>query len=158
MTEALVPWLPLLAAGLHIVEEFLFPGGFADWDRAYRPEFAKTITPRFHIIVNGLLLILCYDAGALIDKPAGVALWLTLAALLATNGIWHAMGALRTDRYSPGMITGMGLYVPLAIWGFPYFVLHGRASIPTAIVALLIGASYHLWVGKAIHHWRRKAA
>jgi len=158
MTEALVPWLPLLAAGLHIVEEFLFPGGFAEWDRAYRPEFAKTITPRFHIIVNGLLLILCYDAGALSDKPAGVALWLTLAALLATNGIWHAIGALRTDRYSPGMITGMGLYVPLAIWGFPYFVLRGRASIPTAIAAFLIGASYHLWVGKAIHRWRRKAA
>ena len=76
----------------------------------------------------------------------------------ARHLVWHAVGALRTNRYSPGMITGMGLYVPLAVWGYPYFVLGGRASITTAIIAFFIGASYHLWVGRAIHLWRRRAA
>ena len=158
MTPALIPWLPLLAASLHIFEEFVWPGGFASWDRAYRPEFASTITPRFHIVINGLYLILCYDAGAFFEKPVGPALWLAVVALQASNGVWHAAGALRTDRYSPGMITGMGLYLPLAVWGYPYFVLGGRASLATALVAFLIGASYLLFVGKAIHRWRRKTA
>ncbi|HEX4826519.1 MAG TPA: HXXEE domain-containing protein [Candidatus Polarisedimenticolaceae bacterium] len=158
MTPALIPWLPLIAAVLHIVEEFVVPGGFAAWDRDYRPEFASTITPRFHVIVNALFLILCYDAGAMFGKPAGIALWLTVVALESANGVWHATGALRTNRYSPGMLTGMGLYVPLAVWGYPYLIFGGRASLPTAAFAFLIGISYQLWVGKAIHRWRKRTA
>ena len=45
-------WLfgaPLAAACLHIIEEFFLPGGFADWDRRYRPAFARSITTRFPI-------------------------------------------------------------------------------------------------------------
>lgn len=29
-------WAPLVAATLHIFEEFVWPGGFARWDREYR--------------------------------------------------------------------------------------------------------------------------
>ena len=47
-------WAPLGAASLHIIEEFVYPGGFAAWDRRYRPGMRKSITPRFHIIINGL--------------------------------------------------------------------------------------------------------
>src|SRR5262249_5803750 len=49
-------WAPLCAATLHIVEEFVYPGGFAEWDRAYRPAFRESITPRLHVVVNALLL------------------------------------------------------------------------------------------------------
>lgn len=45
-------WAPLAATTLHIFEEFVYPGGFAEWDRNYRPAVRKSITPRFHIIVN----------------------------------------------------------------------------------------------------------
>ena len=64
-------WAPAGAAILHIVEEFVFPGGFADWDRRYRPGFRKNITPLFHVIINGLLLVTCYDVGALGLTPIG---------------------------------------------------------------------------------------
>ena len=38
----LVSWLPLVAVALHLVEEFAWPGGFADWYRDYRPERAAS--------------------------------------------------------------------------------------------------------------------
>jgi hypothetical protein len=62
-------WAPLGVASLHIIEEFVFPGGFPDWDRQYRPAFRQSITPRFHVIINGLLLLACYDVGALGPSP-----------------------------------------------------------------------------------------
>ena len=59
-----LPWAPLAAAGLHIVEEFVFPGGFAAWERRYRSDIRTSLTTRYLAIVNVLFLILCYDAGA----------------------------------------------------------------------------------------------
>jgi hypothetical protein len=57
-----LPWLPLIAAGLHIVEEFVFPGGFTAWYRSYRRQ-ARRITPRFLVIVNAGLLLACLNIG-----------------------------------------------------------------------------------------------
>ncbi len=89
-------WAPMGAAGLHIIEEFIYPGGFAAWDRRYRPVLSASITPRFHIVINGLLLLLCYNVGAMGGTPIGIATWLTVAALLFSNAIWHVVGAVRT--------------------------------------------------------------
>lgn len=141
----MILWLPLCAVLLHIFEEFVWPGGFADWDRAHRPALRSSITPRFHVIMNGLLILLCLSV--VIDGPtrAGVALWLTLAALLASNALWHAVGTWRTRRYSPGLVTGVLLYLPLACWGFVHFVRSGGASWGTAAAAAVLGGSYHLW-------------
>jgi len=147
-------WAPLIAASLHIIEEFVFPGGFAAWDRGYRPQFRQSIAPRFHIIINGLLLVLCYDAAVAGPTPLGIFLWLTVAALLATNGIWHVYGAFVTRSYSPGMVTGALLYVPMAVLGYVASIRTGTASLPLAGGALALGASYQLWVSRAIHRWR----
>ncbi len=151
-------WAPLVAASLHIVEEFVFPGGFPEWDRRYRPGIRKSITPRLHIIINALLLIACYDAWAWRARPAGAAVWLTVTALLASNAIWHAVGTVKSRSYSPGVVTGMLLYVPLTVYGYLLFLRTGQASPGTAIVAFAIGISYHLWVGAALHKWRMRRA
>ena len=156
-------WAPLVASVLHIIEEFVYPGGFADWDRAYRPEFNQSITPRLHIAVNALLLLAGLQVGLLRDHdveahggavtPAPALAWLTLTALLFSNALFHLKGTVRTKRYSPGLITGLGLYVPLAIFGYIYFVGTHKASLPIALLALAIGGSYHFWA--AMMHRRR---
>jgi hypothetical protein len=150
-------WWPLIAAILHIVEEFVFPGGFADWDRAYRPAYKSSITPRLHIVMNGLLLFACVAAGSAGATPGGVSGWLTLAALLASNAVFHLVGAVRTRRYSPGMVTGLLLYIPMAVYGFAHFLSTHQASTATAVIAAAIGGSYHLWSAMA-HARRAKAA
>ena len=147
---------PLIAASLHIVEEFVFPGGFAEWDRAYRPAYKASITPRLHIIMNALLLFFCLAVAAAGPTPNGVAAWLTLAALLASNAVFHVVGAIKTGRYSPGMVTGLLLYVPMALYGYARFLRAGLASAGTAATAALIGGSYHLWAAAA--HARRRGA
>lgn len=89
-------WAPLVAASLHIGEEFLYPGGFATWYRRYKPGRIASITPRFLVIINGLLLVICYDVGSLGPSPSGVSLWLTVMALLAANAGWHVVGTMKT--------------------------------------------------------------
>ncbi len=153
-------WLyaaPLVAACLHITEEFFFPGGFADWDRRYRPEFARSITSRLHIIVNVLLLVICYDVFATRHMPIGPLLWLSVAAIVFTNALWHLRGAWRTRSYSPGMATGTVLYIPMTIYGYAHFLRARAASPQTALLAFAIGSSY-LLIGPLMHRIRTRSS
>ena len=172
MREHWLWWAPLAAAALHIVEEFLYPGGFAAWDREYRPSIRNSITPRMHLVVNAMLLAGCATVG-LAGMPGGVlpvggyglrsaipgALavpgWLMLAALLFSNAVFHVIGTVETRRISPGVRTGVLLYVPLAVFGYWHFMNVGRASVLTAGLSALLGGSYHLWAELA-HRWRSR--
>ena len=67
MITAVVPWLPLLAASSHMMEEFVYPGGFPAWFRRYRPEGASEITVTKLVVINGLLLLFCLGAAITTD-------------------------------------------------------------------------------------------
>jgi hypothetical protein len=154
--ETLLAWSLLVSAVLHITEEFAWPGGFVRWYRAYRPQFSGSMTTPFFVTVNGLAVALCAIAAAFISSPYGVSLWLTLAALFAANGLFHLRGSVSTHAYSPGMITAVGLYVPIAIYGYVHYIATQRASMGTAIIALLMGASFQFWSNA--NHVRRSRA
>jgi hypothetical protein len=145
-------WAPFIAACVHITEEFFIPGGFEKWYRSYRPDPSR-ITRRFLAIVNGLLLVVCVNIAFLGRIPLGIAYWLAISALLFSNGIWHAWASYKSRSYSPGVVTGMGIYVPLGAYGYVYFVGTGAVSIGTAAIAGLIGGSYQIW--SATYHRRR---
>ena len=106
------------------------------------------------VIVNAGLLVACINVGLLGRNPLGIAYWLMMSALVASNGCWHAWASYKTRSYSPGVITGMGIYVPLALYGYIQFLSSGAAPIWTAAVALLTGGSYHFW-SAAYHGWSR---
>lgn len=148
-------WSLLAAATLHITEEFFWPGGFPNWYKRYRPQVAASMTTRFFVVMNAVLLVACALAGMYGYTPRGVGLWLTLAALLAANAWFHLRGTIATREYSPGLGTGLLLYVPLAIYGYLHAIKTGTASMPTAMVAFVIGCSYQFW-SNANH--RRRAA
>src|SRR5262249_24754730 len=112
------------------------------------------MTPRFMFVVNGLFLAAGFLVGWL--GPAwtrGLSLWLILTALTAGNAVFHLVGVVRLRRYSPGVVTGIILYLPLCAWGYWYFLSHGEASLKFALKCAAIGASYELWT-LAIH-WQR---
>ena len=155
----LVAWSLAAAASLHILEEFVFPGGFKAWWCAYRPETAGSVSNGFLIVINAALLAFSAAVAVAVQAPRGngVAAWLALAALLFSNAIFHLIGAFQSKRYSPGMITGIALYIPIAIYGFAFFLRSGRASILTALGAALIGGSYH-FISFANHRRRTRAA
>ncbi len=147
-------WAPLVAASLHMSEEFLVPGGFLAWYRGYRADPSK-ITRRFLVIVNAVLLIVCCNVGLLGRTPIGIAYWLTISALLCSNGIWHAWASYRSHTYSPGVMTGVAIYVPLAVYGYSQFLRSGAVSIGTAALACVVGGSYPFW-SAAYHGLLRK--
>ena len=146
-------WVPLITASLHIIEEFVFPGHFSEWYVQYKPDIKKSVSKRFLIIINVLLLILCYDVIALRTSQIGIFLWLVVMALLAANGVWHLKGVIKTRSYSPGVVTGILLYLPLAIYGYVFFLQSKQASILTALIAFVIGASYQFW-SNIFHRFR----
>lgn len=144
-----LPWAPLAAACCHIFEEFVWPGGFADWYRRYRPN-ASRITPRMLVIVNIALLAACVNYALLANTQMGVAAVLGISALLCSNGLWHAWASVKTHTVSPGVVTGILLYVPLMIVEFDIYVRTERVSIWVAAIAAAIGGSYHVW--SALYH------
>ena len=150
-------WAPLISVSLHIIEEFVFPGGFSEWYVKYKPDIKKSVTKRFLIIINCLLLTLCYDVGALHATQFGIILWLVVMALLAANGIWHLRGVIKTRSYSPGVGTGILLYLPLAIYGYIFFLQSKQVSILMALIAFVIGASYQFW-SNIFHRVRARIA
>ena len=167
-------WAPLVAAGLHIGEEFVYPGGFADWDRQYRSSIRTSITSGLHLWVNAALIAACITVGlagmpdgtlvigatglrSVIPAALAVPSWLALAALLFSNAIFHLVGTWRTGRYSPGVLTGAFLYVPLAVVGYGHFLATGQVSSIAALVSALLGGSYHLWAS-LMHQWRARGS
>jgi Protein of unknown function with HXXEE motif len=153
----LLLWASLLAVTAHLVEEFVFPGGFLAWHRRYRPEHAASITPRFAIVVNGLLLflLLAIDINGP-SSPIGIFQWLTLAALLITNAAFHIRAVINTRAYSPGVVTAAFLYVPLGVYGYYWLLRTGAAPVGMAAVALVLGGSYP-FVSTVLHRMRSAA-
>lgn len=149
-------WLPLLAVAAHLVEEFAWPGGFARWYRAYRPERASSVTTALLVTVNAVLVVIACVPPLLARTAAGAGWWLVVAAVGAANACFHLWATARTRTYSPGVVTGALLYLPLAALGVANLVVPGRANLLTVAQAVAAGIGYHLW--SAWNHRRRAAA
>jgi hypothetical protein len=154
LSDAVLSWAPVVAASAHIFEEFAFPGGFSDWYRRYKPDAAVSFTPAFALGVNALFVLACLALPWLGSSPRGIALWLTLAALLVANACFHILGTIRTHSYSPGIITALVLFIPLAVYGYVHFLQSRQASVGTALSAVLLGGSFN-FISAALH--RRRA-
>ena len=153
ISPMLIRWLPLAAVLLHLFEEFVWPGGFAEWYRWYRPERAASVTTRFLVWINVLFVLMALIPVAMGFRPYGVAFWLVVASIAAANGAFHLWAVLRTRRYSPGVVTGCILYLPLAVFGFVYFWRAGLANVALLLQAAIIGPAYNVYA--AWNHRRR---
>ena len=156
MSPGVIRWLPLIAVALHLGEEFVWPGGFAQWYRWYLLDIAPSITTGFLVRINALFVAMAIIAGALGFSAYGVALWLVVASIAAANGVFHLWAVMKTKRYSPGVVTGVLVYLPLTAFGFYYFWSEHLAGTGVLIQAALIGPAYHVY--SAWNHRRRARA
>jgi len=130
----------VVAAVIHVLEEYAYPGGFSDWMRSLNPRFAPWITARFAVIINGLFLLLCVMGAMVASK--GLVFSLSVASLLFFNGLIHIAGAIRVKRYAPGVVSGVLLYVPLSLYAFYLFASAGRLTLAGGVMAGLLGVLY----------------
>ena len=103
MPLPLLAWSLTLAALLHIFEEFVYPGGFKAWWSAYRPEIATSVTNRFLVIINVVLVLFSANVALAAQAPKGngVAAWLALAALLQATRFSTLSGPFRPSDTLP---------------------------------------------------------
>ncbi len=144
----LLAWFLPVAFGLHLMEEFVFPGGFREWNMAYKSIFADALTPSYLIKINliGGLASIFAPLGVFNYMGAysfgGVRCLLLLMALFGNNAWYHVRGSILTKKYSPGMITGIFLYVPLLLISYFYFIKTGAVGLFSAIICLILGAFF----------------
>src|ERR1700754_278265 len=105
----------LLAAAimLHVTEEFLFPGGFIEWYQEWIPSKTKGARPGYLVWINTLMIGVCVIPVWFGTDPHGVGVWYTIAAIGGANAVFHIVGVFRLKKYSPGVVTGILLYLPL---------------------------------------------
>jgi hypothetical protein len=148
-----IAWMPLIAVLFHLVEEFVWPGGFKEWYRAFRPERASSVTTQFLVYINAVLILIAVLAGMLGSRTYGVAFWLIVASIGACNAGWHAWATIVRNDYSPGVVTACVLYIPLAIFGFVHFSRSGIVPPHVVIQAAVVGPAFLFF--SAWNHRRR---
>jgi hypothetical protein len=102
-------WLFPISYLVHIAEEYW--GGFPAW------------IARFWGVESSLSNFLSWNGGALVMMTIGVALtlktksyrWLLVSfgTVVLINGLVHAGASVLTRSYSPGVISGLLLFIPL---------------------------------------------
>jgi len=130
---------------MHVTEEFLFPGGFIEWYKEFRPALASGIKPGYIVWINALMIGICNVSLYLGPTSHGATIWYTVAAIGAINACFHIIGVFSLKKYSPGVVTGVLLYLPLFIYGTWYLLSSGDLSIAKLVIDLAIAIGYHLF-------------
>jgi len=138
------PWTLVLpvAYGVHLLEEWYGGEGILEWTARLTGEpMAETV----FFLLNGLTLPLFVITTvlAVAFRPLR---WIPISwgALLLVNGVLHALGALATASYFPGIVSGLSLYVPLGVMALRDG--RRRESRSTFRWAVALGVGYHVLV------------
>lgn len=132
--------LLLVTYALHIVEEYTF--GFPAWAEAHTGlAFTSEVFLRLNAMFFGVMA-----AGVVAGLLFTPAQWLVvpLGTAVLINGTGHLVASLITWSYSPGLVTGTLLWIPL---GFR-IIRAARQLWPSAgvIAGILFGAGLHILV------------
>src|ERR1700754_4536117 len=130
---------------LHVTEEFLFPGGFIEWYQELVPSKTAGIRPGYLVWINTLMIGVCVIPAAGAAAGTNFIAWYAVAAIAGANAIFHIAGVVKLKKYSPGVVTGVLLYLPLACYGTWFVLSTGAISFIRVIVILAIAVGYHIF-------------
>jgi hypothetical protein len=139
--ESNIFWYLTAASGAHVVEEYLWPGGFLESAKEIAPGAFEHASMPIIVGVNASMIIGCIF-GALMRKRNPVH-GLSMASLLFVNSLIHLGASLRMKKYVPGLATGLVLYVPLSLAAFASYKKSAEYKRSTAARAALQGLAYH---------------
>ena len=125
-------WAILIAALLHIVEEYW--GGWLDWVQHYVPG----VTLLHFVFVNVVFVFLCV-AGAVVGTR-NIVFSLSIASLVFINALMHIIPTVLQKHYSPGVVTALLFYIPLAIYAYILAFERRELSFIKGGTAIILGA------------------
>lgn len=134
-----LPWVTFALLLLHIAEEGA--AGFPAWATAH----FGTTTPGFYALSHIPLVAAAAHVARQAARHDASAGWLAagvaIQAALAANGIFHIGSTLLFQQYSPGLITGGGLYVPFTIFFLRRASRDERIRPAQVVIACAVGVS-----------------
>jgi len=130
-------WAFPIANGIHVFEEFAWPGGLVRWIDTYNHRRLKRT--HYYVVLNGAAILGAILIAAFARNATGYWLDLYSVALLAGNALTHLRAIAQQRRYCPGGVTGAVLLVPLAIASAWNFVAAGLVAAPLAAVGVVAG-------------------
>ncbi len=123
---------------LHLTEEFLYPGGFADEFKSFVMKLGLMINNYQIVIINILFLSLVLFVVFFGNNYPLIGLSAVFLAML--NGVAHIIQTINLKRYFPGVVTGTLLYLPAGILAIAY----SDVEFQRKIIALFIAGVFHL--------------
>ena len=95
---------------VHIAEEYWCGGGFYNWSRVLGMQLTQSRFLELNAFAWTVMLLLCLPAVIAIRMR-----WVMIcfAAAVLLNGSAHAIASIVTASYSPGLFSGLFLWVPL---------------------------------------------
>jgi hypothetical protein len=107
--DPLLVWLLPAAYACHLGEEWF--GGFPEWmARVIGSALPRPAFIAINAIAFGLMVL---ASRAATRREANGWMGIAIATILLINGVAHLLGSLATAAYSPGLFTGIVLYLPL---------------------------------------------
>ncbi|WP_211697193.1 HXXEE domain-containing protein [Mycobacterium spongiae] len=137
-------WVYLLLipmAGLHTIEEYVWPGGFLHWFNTGPMNSADPtcpLTARMALWTDAVAALVNIGVILLVGDRVLV-LMLTIAAVFGINAFFHLLDAIVHGRYSPGMITSALVYLPGVTYVFGFYWYTGAASLVELAAAVVAG-------------------
>lgn len=119
-------WLFPLTYLVHIAEEYWCGAGFYRWiGRVVGAELSAqtflNLNAIFWVVMTAAVVSTLWTRAA--DWPITA-----LGAIVLINGLAHTIGSLLTQSYSPGLVSGLCLWIPLGIWTLRRAWLCGRQA------------------------------
>ena len=137
-------WSLLLPASylLHLFEEWFCSEGFAAWTE--RAVGQPVSTTRF-LVLNGVVWpLFAVLTLAAIKRPSLSWFLTTFGTIVVINALLHGLGTLASSSYSPGLVTGLLLYLPLGSLA----IRRGLQQLPAGAFAraVFLGVAAHIVV------------
>jgi Protein of unknown function with HXXEE motif len=132
MNQDAIFWVAMACYAVHMMEEF-----FYDWkDWANKVLKLPVDWPGFYVTNTAVLFlgVACAEIGW--NCP-----WLSLAfpALMLINAFFfHVMPVIIKRKFSPGLLTALGLFFPVGIYAYK-IALDSGVSVNEVIVSFVIG-------------------
>lgn len=99
---------------IHIAEEYFAAEGFPEWSARY---LNFRLTPERFLELNGIAWIaVCMASLIVLWRASARWVLVPLATVTAINGCAHAVASIATMSYSPGVISGVMLWIPLGVF------------------------------------------
>ncbi|MFT3679403.1 MAG: HXXEE domain-containing protein [Ferruginibacter sp.] len=144
ITFSTLTMLLAAAAMLHVTEEFLCPGGFAEWyARLVPPKTIKKSNAGFLVWINTFMMCAIAFAAYFGDTKQGHAIWYDVASILVANACFHIWGVFKLKAYSPGIVTAVILYIPIFVLGSIQLVGSGVLPWYRAMLSICLGIGFH---------------